>query len=55
MKEGSSVREVLLNLDYQLNAVAVVFNGAFIPRQSWSDQKLYPDCALQVIAPMQGG
>lgn len=55
MKKISNVAELLEQLGYEENSVAVTLNNNFLPRYKWREEMLKEGQSLEIIAPMQGG
>ncbi|QDL93828.1 sulfur carrier protein ThiS (plasmid) [Paroceanicella profunda] len=52
---ASRLDEALTELGYADARVATALDGAFVPAPARPDTRLAPGCALEVLAPMQGG
>ncbi len=53
--EANTVEELLRELGYQRNSVAVALNGEFLPRKLYDATKLEEEMDLEILLPMQGG
>jgi sulfur carrier protein len=50
-----TVEDLLKQLGYQRNSVAVAIDGEFLPRRLFTETKLEEDMDLEILLPMQGG
>lgn len=50
-----TVEDLLKQLGYQHNSVAVAIDGEFLPRRLYTEKKLEEDMDLEILLPMQGG
>jgi sulfur carrier protein len=54
-KSSQTVEELLKELGYGQNSVAVALDGEFLPRRLYSVTKLEERMDLEILLPMQGG
>lgn len=52
---AETVAELLEQLDYLSDKVAVAINGEFVPRSQYSTQTLQVSDSLEVLSAVQGG
>jgi sulfur carrier protein len=52
---SQTVEELLKELGYQQNSVAVALDGEFLPRRLYAATKLEDRMDLEILLPMQGG
>lgn len=52
---GTSVAQLLADLGYQCERVAVAIDGEFLPRSDYAMRLLQGAECLDVVAPVQGG
>ena len=52
---AATLAELLAELGYAEGEVATAVNGAFIPRSARGQARLFPEDAVEIVAPRQGG
>jgi sulfur carrier protein len=52
---AQTVEELLKDLGYQQNSVAVALDGEFLPRRLYAATKLEEKMDIEILLPMQGG
>ena len=55
VKDAKTLEELLEELGYERDSVAVAQNGCFIPKQQYAQLMLKEEMDLEVLVPMQGG
>jgi sulfur carrier protein len=50
-----TVRDVLTQMGYGNQGVAVAINGLFVPRSTWEHRRVEPGDRLDVVGAAQGG
>jgi sulfur carrier protein len=55
IRRATNVDELLNELGYERDSVAVASDGSFVPKQRYKDLILKDDMELEVLVPMQGG
>ncbi len=53
--EKICVKDIVRELGYEAQAVAVVINGSHVPKSSWPERELLEGQCLELVSPMQGG
>lgn len=56
--EGSqtvTLKELLLQLGYETDSVAVAHAGTFVSRSKYAEQQIQDGEELEILVPMQGG
>lgn len=53
--EGSTVAQLLEQLEYEQEKIAVAVNGEFVPRSSYAQVRLCSSDCVDIVAPVQGG
>ena len=51
----TKVSELLQQLGYQNQAIAIAINETFVPRSQYDDTALHAQDKVEIVAPMQGG
>jgi sulfur carrier protein len=54
-RTAQTVEELLKDLGYQHNSVAVALDGEFLPRRLYGATKLEEKMDVEILLPMQGG
>ncbi len=52
---SSTLTELLLDLNYSTDTIATAINGSFIAKTDRDNTALTENCAIEIVAPMQGG
>lgn len=52
---GSTVSQVLQQLGYQCEEIAVAINMEFVPRSEYEERVLLERDCVEILAPVQGG
>jgi thiamine biosynthesis protein ThiS len=55
IRQATNVDELLQELGYERQSVAVASDGNFLPKQQYKTLILKDDMELEVLVPMQGG
>lgn len=55
IEESKTLEELLNELGYERNSVAVAQDGSFVPKQEYAKLALKDGMELEVLVPMQGG
>jgi len=55
IEKNSSVEQLLEQLGFEKNKVAVAVNGDFVPRSSYQQHQLQAEDKVDVLAAVQGG
>jgi sulfur carrier protein len=50
-----NLQDLLHQLGYEPQSIAVAIDGQFVPRHQYTTYILHDQQALEVVAPMQGG
>ena len=53
--DNLTVEQLLIDLDYKCEKVAVAVNSAFVPRSAYAETFVKDGDGLDVVAPVQGG
>ncbi len=53
--KGETVAELLRELGFEANQVAVALNLDFVPRSRYPDTRLSEGDRVEIVSPMQGG
>jgi sulfur carrier protein len=51
----TTLQQLLEQLGYSIQSVAVAIDGLFIPRSRYPETRLVAECKLDIVSPMQGG
>ncbi|MCE0491128.1 sulfur carrier protein ThiS [Pantoea sp. Mb-10] len=52
---ATTLAELLIEQQIDLNAVASAINGDFVPKSQYAERQLQAGDRLEVLSPMQGG
>jgi len=55
IRKATNVEELLSELGYERDSVAVASDGNFVPKQQYQRLILADNMELEVLVPMQGG
>jgi sulfur carrier protein len=55
VRQATNIDELLKELGYERESVAVAKDGNFVPKQQYQGLVLEEDMELEVLVPMQGG
>lgn len=55
VQRAKTLDELLRELGYERESVAVARNGSFVPKKEYASLTLEDDMELEVLVPMQGG
>jgi len=55
IRQATNVEELLKELGYERESVAVASDGNFLPKQQYRTLVLKDNMELEVLVPMQGG
>lgn len=55
MQRAKTLDELLRELGYERESVAVARNGSFVPKKEYASLTLEDEMELEVLVPMQGG
>ncbi len=55
IEKSSSVEQLLEQLGFEKNKVAIAVNGDFVPRSTYPQHTLQADDKVDVLAAVQGG
>ena len=55
VQQAKTLDELLKELGYERESVAVARNGSFVPKRQYTSLALEEDMELEVLVPMQGG
>jgi sulfur carrier protein len=51
----SVISDLLNQLGYEANKIAVAVDGEFVPRSQYSSRSVHDGEAIDIVAPVQGG
>lgn len=55
IEQNLSLKQILENMHYNDQSVAVAINRTFIPRNQHAAKIIQPGDNIEIVAPMQGG
>jgi len=55
VKQAKTLEELLRELGYERDSIAVASHGSFVPRREYANLCLQEDMDLEILMPMQGG
>lgn len=55
IESAKTIDELLLELGFERQSVAVALNGTFVARREYATTKLEDEMDIEVLVPMQGG